>query len=131
MAFLPRFAHFVVVVLRICSVISASLPNMHDNSATEESKLSESDLRELYLHYGDAGVRLDSNAKREGRELCKLVEVAKAVLWHKAKAVIAESAGRPVLYSYSSDSTPVVTKRKYFTHFGYWRKCHEVRGNRD
>ncbi len=79
----------------------------------DEPTISETDLRSLYLSYGDASARFDSNQKREGRELFKLVECAKAVMWHKARAVIEQSGGRPLLYSYSSDGTPCITKKTY------------------
>lgn len=46
----------------------------------------------------------------EAEEASKLVEVAKAFLWGKAKALVSEANGAPVLYCYGADATPVLTK---------------------
>ena len=49
-------------------------------------------------------------ARDEGREAGRLMEIVKQFLWQRARALVREANGRPVLYSYGSDGTPLLTK---------------------
>ena len=48
--------------------------------------------------------------RAEADEAQKLTEIGKSFLWQKAKALVATANGAPILYSYGSDGTPVLTK---------------------
>ncbi len=60
--------------------------------------------------YAQASLALTND---ERREVFKLAEVGKDFLLQKTKAFVAAAAGRPLLYSYSSDGTPMLTKTTY------------------
>ena len=49
-------------------------------------------------------------ARDEGREAAKLVAVVKSFLWARAKTLVRTANGQPVLFSYGSDGTPLLTK---------------------
>lgn len=64
-------------------------------------------MRYLYMLHSSASRNL---SRDDGREAAKLCEMMKDLLWSKAKSLVAASAGRPVLYSYGSDGTPMLTR---------------------
>eukprot|EP00974_Lingulodinium_polyedra_P057606 5544797-Lingulodinium_polyedra.AAC.1 len=66
-------------------------------------------------------IRMHSSASRvlsrdDSREALRLVEVVKEFLWSKAKALVRECNGRPILYSYGSDGTPLLTQESVGLH---------------
>eukprot|EP00974_Lingulodinium_polyedra_P058338 5619914-Lingulodinium_polyedra.AAC.1 len=61
----------------------------------------------LYRLHASASRNL---ARDEGREAGRLCELLKHFLWNKAKVLVQEAKGRPVLYSYGSDGTPLLTQ---------------------
>ena len=62
-------------------------------------------LADRYLDFCHPHKVLD---QRGDEEVAKLCEVGKAFLWLRAKSVVREADGRAILYSYGSDSTPVL-----------------------
>ena len=54
----------------------------------------------------------------EMREAGKVCAVAKLFMHEKMRAMVIDAAGAPILTSYSSDSTPVATKRRERTKLG-------------
>ena len=62
-------------------------------------------IAERYLDFCHPHKVLD---QRGAEEVAKLCEAGKALLWLRAKNVVREADGRAILYSYGSDSTPVL-----------------------
>ena len=65
------------------------------------------DLAERVAHLAQVTASL---GMKEVRELDKIVEVAKVSLQNKGGASVGAARGRPLLYSYSCDGTPLTTK---------------------
>ena len=64
-------------------------------------------MHDLMSHYCTTGLVLN----KEGRaEVAKICEVSKAFFRNQVETLIAETNGQPMLYSYSSDGTPLHTK---------------------
>lgn len=60
-----------------------------------------------FLSFAKAARVLD---KEESNIVSKLCEIGKSFLWSKARALVAGSGGRAILYSYGSDGTPLLTR---------------------
>ena len=67
-------------------------------------------LRDLFLDHCQASKVL---GRAEGYVNAKLCEVGKAYLQEKARALVRESNGRPVLFTYGSDGTPSLTRATF------------------
>ena len=72
---------------------------------TMSGKCDGDSLRGLYLDFSVPG---RTTHKDENHTLSKLCEVGKEYLFLKAKQLILDHANKPVLFSYSSDSTPLL-----------------------
>ena len=59
--------------------------------------------------FGTAHRVLDRN---EARDCAKLTEVVKGFMTNKAKALVKAAGGQPVLYTYGSDGTPLMTQMR-------------------
>lgn len=69
--------------------------------------------------YGVAGRPLQ---KHEEREVTRLAEAGKALLNEGAKDLIAAAQGRPVLYEYQGDGTPLKLKAAFQVAFAEHQK---------
>jgi hypothetical protein len=79
----------------------------------EDSNDDVSQVIELYHNYSVAHKTL----KKDEAYVCsRMVEVAKAFLMQKAKSLVSGAGNRPLLYSYGSDSTPVLTQKTLVSH---------------
>ena len=67
-------------------------------------------VRDLWRMYAQASLSL---TREESTEVLKLAEVGKDFLLQRAKAFVRSAAGRPLLYCYSSDGTPMLTTESY------------------
>ena len=63
-------------------------------------------FRDLVLEFRRASKSLEGH---EDEELRRLAEVGKHFLLERARAFVASAAGRPLLYSFASDGTPMIT----------------------
>lgn len=61
-------------------------------------------------------------AKHEAMQVSKLVEVVKAYLMRKARALVDAAQGRAILYTYASDGTPMLTKSTFSHSLGGQRR---------
>lgn len=68
------------------------------------------DIKAKILEYAMASKMLDRNATRE---CAKLAAVVKHYLWQKADSFVRERSTTPLLYTYSSDGTPLTTVHRY------------------
>eukprot|EP00972_Heterocapsa_arctica_P094526 13939545-Heterocapsa_arctica.AAC.1 len=64
-------------------------------------------IRDRWGMYAQASLAMTDE---ERREVFKLAEVGKYFLHERAKSFVRSAAGRPLLYSYMSDGTPMLTK---------------------
>ena len=64
-------------------------------------------LQQLFSEHADAARVLD---RSEGEESAKLCEIAKHLLKSRAKQFVYDAQGRPLLYSYQGDSTPLLAQ---------------------
>ncbi len=96
----------------------ASAP-MASGAAEDDTKITSSRaLRDMFLSFGEASHGFDRSSNLPGGALEKAVGTSKALLWEKGRQMIAECQNRPLLYSYSSDATPMITKRKIHRQLG-------------
>eukprot|EP00974_Lingulodinium_polyedra_P027348 2642941-Lingulodinium_polyedra.AAC.1 len=64
-------------------------------------------MKDLFLDFAAPHKVLE---RAEVDTLYKLCEVGTALLEGKAKQLVAAAEGRPILYAYGSDCTPMLTK---------------------
>ena len=69
--------------------------------------MESSALVQLYLYHADAAKVLDRGG---GDEAAKLCELAKHFLKNRAKHFVSGAQGRPLLYSYQADGTPMLVQ---------------------
>ena len=75
-----------------------------------DAMTSHKSPQELVALYRDFGVASKVLTREEASVCAKLCEVGKAYLWAKARSLVAKAAGKAVLYSYSSDGTPLLAQ---------------------
>lgn len=77
-----------------------------------------SDVKSLVLKYGTASLVLDRN---EAEQCFRVSEVVKRALWEKADHFVSEHRQAALLYSYTSDGTPMTTKSRFVHRVGEGR----------
>ena len=65
---------------------------------------------EMFLSQGRA---TQMPTREDDRNMERLAEVAKTVLWQKAEELVRSAGAGPVLFSYQSDGTPALTQRRW------------------
>ena len=74
-------------------------------------KDSNHDVSHVVGLYHSFSVAHKTLNRTEAFTCSRMVEVGKALLMQKAKALVTNAANRPLLYSYGSDSTPMMTTK--------------------
>ncbi len=64
---------------------------------------------DLLRRYSNASLVLDD---ADVRNCAKITEIAKRVMWEKARLFALQSASMPLLYNYSGDGTPITTRAR-------------------
>ena len=93
----------LVVYLCVCSCSSSCGEYLPIGAMTSPG----SAMHDLMSHYCTIGLTLDHKGRAEVAKIC---EVSKAFFRNQVETLIAETQGQPMLYSYSSDGTPLHTK---------------------
>ena len=82
---------------------------------------------EMFLSQGRA---TQMPTREDDRNMERLAEVAKTVLWQKAEELVRSAGAGPVLFSYQSDGTPALTQRRWVSTIAGTAKTLRRQGGR-
>ena len=80
-------------------------------------------LRSKYLEFAKASKVLD---RSDCRELAKLTVIGSDFLTHRAEALVADAAGRPILCSFGSDGTNLLSRKTFSFEIGSQKRHREA-----
>ena len=70
--------------------------------------LTEDDVLQQLTDFSKGAMVLDRKQQDEAHRLAVAIE---DLLWNKAKAMVAESQGRALIFAYASDGTPILSRQ--------------------